>query len=74
MILGHKIALDPTPEQSAYCRRACGIARYADNWGGLRVDQFALDWDRVRIPKVGWVRMRENVRLCGVVMGRHRVV
>jgi putative transposase len=152
VILGHKIALDPTPEQSAYCRRACGTARYACNWGlaewrgmyeagekpsmavvkrrwnahrkaelpwtyevtkcasgqaimdlgtafanflrdckkprkqrhfrypnfkkkrlnesfGLWVDQFDLDWDRVRIPKIGWVRMRENVRLCGVVMG-----
>jgi putative transposase len=33
VILGHKIALDPTPEQSAYCRRACGTARYAYNWG-----------------------------------------
>lgn len=28
---------------------------------GLWVDQLALDWDRVRIPKIGWVRMRENV-------------
>ena len=32
-------------------------------------DQFDLDWDKVRIPKLGWVRTRENVRLCGVIMG-----
>jgi putative transposase len=152
VILGHKIALDPTPQQAVHCRRACGTARYAYNWGlaewqrmsavgekpsmavikrrwnehrkaelpwtyqvtkcasgqaimdlgaafanffrdskkprkqrkfrypkfkkkrlnesfDLWVDQFDLDWDRVRIPKLGWVRMRENVRLCGVIMG-----
>ena len=33
MILGHVIALDPTPEQEGYFRRACGTARYAYNWG-----------------------------------------
>lgn len=152
MILGHTIALDPTPDQAAHLRRACGTARFAYNWGlaerqrmhnagekpsmavikrrwnahreaelpwtydvtkcasgqaitdlgaafanffrdckkprkqrkfryprfkkkrlnesfDLWVDQFDLDWDRVRIPKLGWVRMRENVRLCGVIMG-----
>jgi putative transposase len=36
-----------------------------DRW----VDQFDLDHDRVRIRKLGRVRMRENVRLCGVIMG-----
>jgi hypothetical protein len=29
VILDHKIALDPTPQQAAHCRRACGTARYA---------------------------------------------
>jgi putative transposase len=33
VILGHVIALDPTPEQESYFRRACGTARYAYNWG-----------------------------------------
>jgi hypothetical protein len=33
MILGHTIALDPTPEQAAHFRRACGRARFACNWG-----------------------------------------
>jgi transposase len=33
MILGHPIALDPPPEQAAHLRRACGTARFADNWG-----------------------------------------
>jgi putative transposase len=32
VILGHKIALDPTPEQAVHCRRACATARYADHW------------------------------------------
>ena len=33
VILGHAIALDPTPEQAAHFRRACGTARFAYNWG-----------------------------------------
>ena len=33
MVLGHTIALDPTPEQVEYFRRACGTARFAYNWG-----------------------------------------
>jgi len=152
MILGHTIALDPTSEQEAYFRRACGTARFAYNWGlaewkrmhaagekpststikarwnayraaelpwsyevtkcasgqaildlgaafanffrdckkprrqqrfhgprfkkkqlnesfALWNDQFDLDWDRIRIPKLGWVRMREHLRLCGVILG-----
>lgn len=151
MILGHTIALDPTPEQAQYFRRACGTARYAYNWGlaewqrmykagekpsavvikqrwnahrkaelpwsyevtkcasgqaifdlgtaftnffrdckksrrqrqfhyprfkkkalnesfALWIDQFDLDYQRVRIPLLGWVRMREHLRLCGVII------
>lgn len=30
---GHVIALDPTPEQEDYFRRAAGTARFAYNWG-----------------------------------------
>ena len=33
MMLAHLVALDPTPEQEVYLRRACGTARYAYNWG-----------------------------------------
>src|ERR1700684_3858831 len=31
--LTHKIRLDPTCEQEEYFRKACGIARFAWNWG-----------------------------------------
>jgi putative transposase len=152
VILGHTIALDPTPEQEAYFRRAAGTARYAYNWGlvewqrahkagekptmgkvkaawnahraaqlpwtyevtkcastqairdlgtafsnffhdlkkpnkqhrfsypklkrktsyqsfALWNDQFDIDWYKIRIPKLGWVRMHEHLRLCGVILG-----
>jgi putative transposase len=152
MMLAHLVALDPTPEQEVYLRRACGTARYAYNWGlaewqrmykaggkpsankvkaawnahrkeqlpwtyevtkcasaqaiinlgcaftnffrdlkkpkkerhfeyptfkrkhlnesfSLWNDQFDLDWQAIRIPKLGWVKMREHVRLCGVILG-----
>lgn len=39
MILAHKIALDPTPEQVQYFKRACGTARFVYNWG-------LAEWDR----------------------------
>jgi putative transposase len=151
MILAHLIALDQTPEQEDYLRRACGTARYAFNWGlaewqrmykagekptankvkaawnahreaelpwtydvtkcasnqaildlgiafanffrdlkkpkterrfryprfkkkrmdesfALWNDQFDLDWQAIRVPKLGWVKMREHLRLCGVIM------
>ena len=32
MILAHKICLDPTSEQIAYFKRACGTARFVWNW------------------------------------------
>jgi Helix-turn-helix domain len=41
MILDHTIALDPTPEQAAHFRRACGTARFAYNWG-------LAEWRRMR--------------------------
>jgi putative transposase len=31
--LTHKIRLDPTYKQDTYFRKACGVARYAWNWG-----------------------------------------
>lgn len=33
MIRAHKIRLNPTPEQEIYLHKACGIARFAFNWG-----------------------------------------
>lgn len=33
MILAHKIALDPTAEQSIRFAHAAGVARFAWNWG-----------------------------------------
>ena len=36
---------------------------------GRRVDQFDVAQDAVQIPKAGWVRRRENVEFCGVIMG-----
>lgn len=152
MILGHSIALDPTPDQAEYFRRASGTARFAFNWGlaewkrmheagekpsmqkikaawnrhrkaelpwtyevtkcasgqaiadlgsafsnffrdlkkpakqrrsryprfkrkrddegfALWNDQFVVADCRVRIPLLGWVRMREPLRLSGKIMG-----
>src|SRR5262245_57638496 len=33
MIFAHKIALDLTKAQEAYCRKAAGTARFTYNWG-----------------------------------------
>jgi putative transposase len=33
----------------------------------LWIDQFDIDWFKIRIPKLGWVRMHEHLRLCGVI-------
>jgi putative transposase len=33
MILAHRIALDPTDRQRTYFAKACGVARFAWNWG-----------------------------------------
>jgi putative transposase len=149
MILGHTIALGPTPEQAAYFRRACGRVRFAYDWEWQRMreagekpstaavkcrwnahrkaelpwtyevtkcasgratmalgtafanflrdckkprqqrrfryprfknkarkesfalwnDQFAMSGKQVRIAKLGFVRMREELRLVGKIMG-----
>lgn len=33
MIRAHKIRLNPTSEQEAYLRQACGVSRFTFNWG-----------------------------------------
>lgn len=40
-----------------------------DNGFALWNDQFQIDGDRVRIPRVGWVKMHEPLRLVGKIMG-----
>jgi putative transposase len=57
MILGHTIALDETPNQAAYFRRANGTARYAYNWG-------LAEWQRMRDagekPSMAAIKKRWN--------------
>jgi putative transposase len=57
MILGHTMALDPTPKQAAHVRRACGTARFAYNWG-------LAEWQRMREagdkPSMAAVKSRWN--------------
>ena len=57
MILGHTIALDPTPAQTIYFRRACGTARYAYNWGLAEWQRMHKDGER---PSVTVVKCRWN--------------
>lgn len=38
MQLAHKIRLIPTPEQEAYFRKACGVARFTYNWGLAQIE------------------------------------
>ena len=139
----HKIALDPNHKQSTYFAKACGVARFAYNWGlaewkrqyeagekptqaslrrqlnaikreqfpwmlevtknapqmalihlgdafgrffrgdakyptfkkkGIRDsftltnDQFSVSDKRVRVPNLGWVRMREALRFSGKIL------
>lgn len=44
-------------------------SKRSDNGFSLWNDQFQIDGDRIRIPRVGWVRMREAVRFDGKIMG-----
>jgi len=39
MIRAHKIRLNPTPDQEVYFRKACGIARFAFNWGRAKWEE-----------------------------------
>lgn len=41
MILAHKIRLDPNKVQATYFTKACGVARFAYNWG-------LAEWKRLR--------------------------
>jgi len=40
-----------------------------DNGFALWNDQFEIDGNRIRIPRLGWVRMHEPLRFAGKIMG-----
>ena len=40
-----------------------------DNGFALWNDQFEIEGDRIRVPRLGWVRMREPLRFSGKIMG-----
>lgn len=44
-------------------------SKRTDNGFALWNDQFQIDGDRIRIPRVGWVKMHEPLRLTGKIMG-----
>ena len=43
-------------------------AKFADDRFTISNDQFKVEGNRVRIPKLGWVRMRESVRFAGRIL------
>ena len=45
----HVIRLNPTPEQEAYFRKACGVARHAYNWALARWKEARAEGKRVKI-------------------------
>lgn len=45
----HVIRLNPTPEQEAYFRKACGVARHAYNWALDRWKAYRAEGKRVKI-------------------------
>ena len=49
MIFAHQIALDLTPEQEAYCRRAAGTARFTYNWA---LDQWKQQYKNGERPAI----------------------
>ena len=67
MICSHRIALDPTVEQSIALSRACGVARFTWNWAldawnkkyasGEKVTANALklEWNKLKHEKFPWV-------------------
>ena len=57
MILAHKIALDPTPEQSVYFARACGVARFSYNWA---LAEWQRQYKAGEKPSEGALRKRLN--------------
>jgi putative transposase len=54
MHITHRIALDPNKEQEAYFRKACGVARFAYNWGLDRWNAQYQAWVDNGKPKGGY--------------------
>ena len=62
MILAHKIALDPTQAQAEHFARACGVARFAWNWGLARWRQGYALWREYRCgPKPSEAALRREL-------------
>ena len=67
MILTHKIALDLTDEQEAYCRRASGTARFTYNWALAEwkqqyhngdkptAAQLKTQWNAIKYERYPWL-------------------
>ncbi len=62
MILAHKIALDPKPDQAVYFARAAGTARFAWNWAlGRWQEEYAL-WKEYQCgPKPSEASLRREL-------------
>jgi putative transposase len=62
VILAHKIALDPTQAQAEHFARACGVARFAWNWGLARWGQEYALWREYRCgPKPSEAALRREL-------------
>lgn len=67
MIIAHRIALDPTVEQSIALSRACGVARFTWNWALAEWDRqynsgekptaakLKLQWNKIKSQQFPWV-------------------
>lgn len=67
MILSHRIALDPTVEQSIEIAKACGVKRFTHNWAldewnkqyeaGLKptANKLKKEWNRIKGLQYPWV-------------------
>jgi putative transposase len=84
----HKIALDPTTEQTAYFVKACGVARFAYNWALAEWNRMCAAGEKpsegslrkklnaIKDPQFPWMREvtksspQEAVRNLGIAFGR----
>ena len=67
MIFAHKIALDLTQDQEAYCRKAAGTARFTYNWGLAHwqmqyrngekptVAKLKVQWNAMKYERYPWL-------------------
>jgi putative transposase len=62
VILAHKIALDPKPEQKVYFARAAGTARFAWNWALSEWQRQYAEWREYRCgPKPSEAALRRQL-------------